>query len=43
MDKAVDVFYEKLLGDGRVKHFFDGVDMPRQRAKQIAEWRLADE
>ncbi len=31
---AVDVFYGKVLADDRIRHFFDGVDMERQRAKQ---------
>jgi hemoglobin len=31
---AVDVFYGKVLADERIRHFFDGVDMDRQRAKQ---------
>ena len=34
LDQAVDLFYDKLLADDRVKHFFDTVDMPAQRAKQ---------
>jgi hemoglobin len=31
---AVDLFYEKVLADHRVKQFFADVDMPGQRAKQ---------
>lgn len=31
---AVDVFYGKVLADNRIRQFFDGVDMERQRAKQ---------
>ncbi len=31
---AVDVFYGKVLADDRIRHFFDGVDMDRQRLKQ---------
>jgi len=31
---AVDLFYQKVLADNRIKHLFDGVDMQRQRAKQ---------
>lgn len=31
---AVDVFYGKVLADDRIRHFFDGVDMERQRQKQ---------
>lgn len=33
---AVDLFYQKVLADDRIKHMFDGVDMNRQRAKQEA-------
>ena len=36
IDKAVDVFYAKVLADGRIKHFFDGVDMERQARMQKA-------
>lgn len=31
---AVDVFYAKVLADPRIAHFFDGVDMDKQRVKQ---------
>lgn len=31
---AVDIFYDKVLADGRIAHFFDGVDMAAQRRKQ---------
>lgn len=34
VDAAVDKFYEKVLADERIKHFFDAVDMDRQRGKQ---------
>ncbi len=34
VNKAVDIFYDKLLADDRVKHFFNGVDMPKQIGKQ---------
>ena len=34
VDAAVDRFYEKVLSDERIKHFFDTVDMDRQRRKQ---------
>lgn len=33
---AVDIFYGKVLADGRIAHFFDGVDMASQNAKQRA-------
>ncbi len=35
MEAAVDQFYRKVLLDDRISHFFDDVDMDRQRAKQI--------
>ena len=31
---AVDKFYVKVLADDRIKHFFEAVDMDRQRQKQ---------
>ena len=34
VDAAVDKFYDKVLADDRIKHFFEGVDMVRQRAHQ---------
>ena len=34
VDTAVDRFYEIVLADERIKHFFDGVDMRRQAAHQ---------
>lgn len=36
VDAAVDIFYRKVLGDDRISHFFDTVDMERQHAKQNA-------
>jgi hemoglobin len=36
VDKAVDIFYRKMLADDRVARFFDDVDMERQAAKQKA-------
>lgn len=33
---AVDKFYERVLQDIRIKHFFDNVDMPKQRDHQKA-------
>lgn len=36
VNAAVDLFYEKVLADNRINMFFDGVDMPRQRAHQKA-------
>lgn len=32
---AVNIFYDKLLADPRVKQFFDKIDMSAQRRKQI--------
>ncbi len=34
MAAAVESFYRKVLSDDRVAHFFDGVDMDGQMAKQ---------
>ncbi len=36
IDAAVDLFYEKVLADKTVKHFFDDVNMARQHNKQKA-------
>lgn len=36
VEKAVDVFYRKMLMDDRVAGYFDDVDMDRQRSKQKA-------
>jgi hemoglobin len=36
VEAAVDRFYEKVLADNRISHFFAGVDMTRQRGKQKA-------
>lgn len=36
VEKAVDVFYRKMLLDERVASYFEAVDMDRQRAKQTA-------
>jgi hemoglobin len=33
---AVDLFYEKVLADPQISHFFEGTDMVIQRAKQTA-------
>jgi hemoglobin len=35
VNAAVDVFYNKVLADDRIKHFFEGIDMKDQRRKQI--------
>ncbi|AKJ28535.1 group I truncated hemoglobin [Caldimonas brevitalea] len=34
VDAAVDRFYDRVLRDERIKHFFEGIDMPRQRQHQ---------
>jgi hemoglobin len=36
VDAAVDIFYRKVLGDERISHYFEDVDMNRQREKQKA-------
>ncbi|WP_427162414.1 group I truncated hemoglobin [Aliinostoc sp. HNIBRCY26] len=36
VDLAVDKFYERVLQDDRIKHFFADVDMVTQRAHQKA-------
>ena len=36
VDRAVDIFYRRMLGDERVARFFEGVDMDTQAAKQKA-------
>ncbi len=34
VDIAVDRFYDKVLADPRINHFFEGMDMARQARKQ---------
>ena len=41
VEAAVDIFYRKVLSDDRVSHFFDDVDMDRQRGKQKAFLTMA--
>lgn len=41
VEAAVDNFYRKVLVDDRVSHFFEGVDMERQRDKQKAFLTMA--
>ncbi|WP_096086368.1 group I truncated hemoglobin [Agaribacterium haliotis] len=36
VNAAVDLFYEKIIADTRIKHFFDSVDMEQQSSKQKA-------
>lgn len=41
VNAAVDIFYRKVLQDDRIKHFFGGVDMTKQAAKQKAFLTMA--
>lgn len=41
VNAAVDVFYRHILADNRIAHFFEGVDMERQRNKQKAFLMMA--
>lgn len=41
VDAAVDRFYRHVLSDDRISHWFDGVDMQRQAAKQKAFLTMA--
>ncbi len=41
VDAAVDIFYRHVLSDQRINHFFDGVDMEKQAAKQKAFLTMA--
>ncbi|NEO26741.1 MAG: group 1 truncated hemoglobin [Kamptonema sp. SIO4C4] len=34
VDLAVDKFYDRVLNDDRIKHFFANVDMEKQRSHQ---------
>jgi hemoglobin len=36
IDLAVDRFYNRILNDDRIKHFFENVDMNQQRKHQKA-------
>ena len=36
VDLAVDRFYERVMNDERIRHFFENVDMNRQRQHQKA-------
>lgn len=35
LEAAVDMFYDKVLADDRLKHFFDGTNMMRLVVKQV--------
>ncbi|KAL4442051.1 hypothetical protein ABPG77_011312 [Micractinium sp. CCAP 211/92] len=41
VEAAVDRFYERVLADPEVSHYFEGVDMKKQKAKQMAFMALA--
>ena len=41
VNAAVDLFYRKVLVDDRINHFFQGIDMDRQAAKQKAFLTMA--
>lgn len=41
INTAVEIFYGKVLADDRIKHFFDTVDMAKQRGKQKAFLAMA--
>jgi len=36
VDLAVDKFYDRVLADARIQHFFDNMDMDKQREHQRA-------
>ena len=36
IDAAVEIFYKKVLADKRVNHFFEDINMNKQRGKQKA-------
>lgn len=36
VDLAVDKFYDRVLADARIQHFFDNMDMDKQRGHQRA-------
>lgn len=36
VETAVDRFYQRVLADERINHFFAGIDMQKQRAHQKA-------
>jgi truncated hemoglobin YjbI len=36
VDAAVDLFYQKLLADNSISHFFAGINMARQKRMQKA-------
>ena len=36
VEAAVDIFYNKVIADPRISHWFEGMDMTAQRKKQSA-------
>lgn len=36
VNAATDIFYDKVLADESINHYFQGIDMKKQRAKQKA-------
>lgn len=41
VNAAVDIFYKKVLADGRINNFFKGIDMDKQVKKQKAFLTMA--
>lgn len=41
IDTLIDKFFDKVLADKRVNHFFEGVDTERLRNKQKSYWAFA--
>lgn len=41
VESAVELFYQKVLSDGRLNHFFDHTDMAGQRARHAAFLTMA--
>ncbi|MDH5722062.1 MAG: group 1 truncated hemoglobin [Alphaproteobacteria bacterium] len=34
VNAAVDIFYDKIMADDRINHYFENLDMVKQRGKQ---------
>lgn len=41
VEQAVDIFYRYVLADDRINHWFEGIDMEKQIAKQHAFMTMA--
>lgn len=41
VDAAVEIFYTKVMADGRINFFFEGVDISKQAGKQKAFLMMA--